>query len=108
MTTYRVGIVGSGFGGRVHAPGFTLHPQFEPVAIASPNNAQKVATERKIPHAFPSLDAMLDTMGNGHRRDRDRLAAVRTPSRGHDGSGCGQTRVVRKTASAFASPTPRK
>ena len=51
--TYRVGIVGSGFGGRVHAPAYTLHPQFEPVAIASPNNAQKVATERKIPHAFP-------------------------------------------------------
>ena len=64
MTTYRVGIVGSGFGGRVHAPGFSLHPQFEPVAIASPNNAQKVATERKIPHAFASLDAMLDKMGS--------------------------------------------
>jgi predicted dehydrogenase len=62
--TYRVGIVGSGFGGRVHAPGFTLHPQFEPVAIASPNNAQKIATERKIPRAFPSLDAMLDAMGS--------------------------------------------
>jgi predicted dehydrogenase len=62
--TYRVGIVGSGFGGRVHAPGFTLHPQFEPVAIASPNNAQKIATERKIPHAFASLDAMLDAMGS--------------------------------------------
>jgi predicted dehydrogenase len=61
--TYRVGIVGSGFGGRVHAPAFTLHPQFEPVAIASPNNAQKVATERKIPHAFASLEAMLAKMG---------------------------------------------
>jgi len=62
--TYRVGIVGSGFGGRVHAPAYTLHPQFEPVAIASPNNAQKVATERKIPHAFTSLDAMLAAMGS--------------------------------------------
>ena len=64
MSTYRVGIVGSGFGGRVHAPGFTLHPQFEALAIASPNNAQKVATERKIPHAFPSLDAMLEAIGD--------------------------------------------
>jgi predicted dehydrogenase len=64
MTPYRVGIVGSGFGGRVHAPAYSLHPLFEPVAIASPNNAQKVATERKIPHAFGSLDAMLDTMGS--------------------------------------------
>jgi predicted dehydrogenase len=62
--TYRVGIVGSGFGGRAHAPAFALHPQFEPVAIASPNNAQKVATERKIPNAFPSLDAMLAKMGS--------------------------------------------
>jgi predicted dehydrogenase len=64
MTTYRVGIVGSGFGGRVHAPAYTLHPQFEPVAIASPNNAQKVADERKIPRAFASLDAMLEAMGS--------------------------------------------
>lgn len=79
MTTYRVGIVGSGFGGRVHAPGFTLHPQFEPVAIASPNNAQKVATERKIPHAFPSLDAMLDTMG----KDIDVIAIASPPFEHH-------------------------
>ncbi len=63
MTTYRVGIVGSGFGGRVHAPAYALHPQFEPIAIASPNNAQRVAAERKIPHAFASLEAMLDALG---------------------------------------------
>jgi predicted dehydrogenase len=61
--TYRVGIVGSGFGGRVHAPAYALHPQFEPVAIASPHNARKVAAERNVPHAFDSLDAMLDAMG---------------------------------------------
>ncbi len=62
--TYRVGIVGSGFGGTVHAPAYTLHPQFEAVAIASPNRAQAIADERKIPRAFPSLDAMLDAMGD--------------------------------------------
>ena len=62
--TYRVGIVGSGFGGKVHAPAYTLHPDFEPVAIASPNNAQSIAAERKIPNAFPSLDAMLAQMGS--------------------------------------------
>jgi predicted dehydrogenase len=56
---YRVGIVGSAFGGTVHAPAFALHPQFEVVAIASPANAERVARERKIPHAFPSVDAML-------------------------------------------------
>jgi predicted dehydrogenase len=62
---YRVGIVGSGFGGTVHAPAYTLHPQFEPVAIASPNRARAIADERKIPNAFPSLTAMLDAMGDG-------------------------------------------
>ena len=59
MSSLRVGIVGSGFGGSVHAPAFTLHPRFEPVAIASPNSAEAVARERRIPHAFRSVDAML-------------------------------------------------
>jgi predicted dehydrogenase len=57
--TYKVGIVGSGFGGAVHAPAFNLHPEFEVVAIASPSNAARVAKERNIPQAFDSLDALL-------------------------------------------------
>jgi predicted dehydrogenase len=57
--TYRVGIVGSGFGGAVHAPAFALHPQFEVAAIASPANAERVARERGIPRAFDSLAALL-------------------------------------------------
>jgi len=57
--TYKVGIVGSGFGGSVHAPAFSLHPDFEVVAIASPANAQRVAEQRNIPHAFASLEALL-------------------------------------------------
>ena len=57
--TYRVGIVGSSFGGVVHAPAFKLHPQFEVVAIASPTRAQSVATERSIPHAFASVEELL-------------------------------------------------
>ncbi len=76
--TYRVGIVGSGFGGTVHAPAYTLHPQFEPVAIASPNRAQAIADERKIPHAFPSLDAMLDAMG-----DRIDVISIASPPFDH-------------------------
>jgi predicted dehydrogenase len=59
MSSLRVGIVGSGFGGAVHAPAYTLHPRFEVVAIASPANAERVARERKIPHAFRSVDEML-------------------------------------------------
>jgi predicted dehydrogenase len=59
MSKLRVGIVGAGFGGVVHAPAFTLHPRFEVVAIASPTSAERVARERKIPHAFASTEAML-------------------------------------------------
>ncbi len=43
----------------MHAPAFTLHPRFEPVALASPSSAERVARERKIPHAFGSVEAML-------------------------------------------------
>ena len=60
MPPIRVGIVGSGFGGTVHAPSYHAHDAFEVVAIASPNNAQAIAKERKIPRAFASLEAMLD------------------------------------------------
>ena len=59
MSALRVGIVGSGFGGAVHAPAYALHPRFEVVAIASPTNAERVARERKIPHAFRSVTEML-------------------------------------------------
>jgi len=57
--TWKVGIVGSGFGGAVHAPAYALHPKFEPVAICSPANAATVAKGRNIPHAFDSVEAML-------------------------------------------------
>lgn len=59
MSALRVGIVGSGFGGKVHAPAYALHPRFEPVAIASPNRAERIAADRKIPHAFRSIEEML-------------------------------------------------
>ncbi len=59
MNRLRVGIVGTGFGGAAHAPAFALHPRFEVVAIASPSSAAHVARERKIPHAFDSVEAML-------------------------------------------------
>jgi predicted dehydrogenase len=62
---YRVGIVGSGFGGAVHAPAYALHPQFELVAIASPNKAKAIAEQRGIPHAFASVEEMLERLGDG-------------------------------------------
>jgi predicted dehydrogenase len=59
VSVLRVGVVGAGFGGTVHAPAYALHPRFEVVAIASPGSAERVARERKIPHAFRSVDEML-------------------------------------------------
>ena len=41
MSRLRVGIVGSGFGGAVHAPAYTIHSRFEVVAIASPSSAER-------------------------------------------------------------------
>lgn len=57
---YKVGIIGAGFGVRAHLPAFTAHPDFEVVAIASPHNAQRLAQERKVPHAFSSCKALLE------------------------------------------------
>lgn len=59
---YRVGIVGSSFGGAVHAPAFAAQGRFEVVAIASPTRAADVAKERHIPRAFGSLIEMLDAV----------------------------------------------
>lgn len=56
---YKVGIVGSGFGARAHAPAFKGHPDFEVVAIASPHSAQSIAKERGIPNAFSSCEELL-------------------------------------------------
>jgi predicted dehydrogenase len=77
--TYKVGIVGGGFGGSVHAPAFTLHPEFEVAAIASPANAERVARERNIPRAFTSLEAML------RETDLD-VVSVASPPFDHHGS----------------------
>lgn len=57
---YRVGIVGAGFGVRVHLPAFSAHPKFEVVALASPHSAQKIAAERNIPKAFSTCKELLE------------------------------------------------
>ncbi len=59
MSTRKVGVVGSGFGGTVHVPAFRAQGGFEVVALASPSRAQEVAAQRQIPHAFASVEAML-------------------------------------------------
>lgn len=55
----RVGIVGSGFGGMVHAPAYRAQGRFEVVAIASPNRAADIAEKQGIPYAFASVGEML-------------------------------------------------
>jgi predicted dehydrogenase len=60
MKSYRVGIVGAGFGVTGHLPALVNHPRFDVVALASPSSAAKVARESKIPHAFASCAEMLD------------------------------------------------
>lgn len=62
LMKHRVGILGSSFGGKVHAPAFAAHERFELTAIASPTNAATVAKERNIPQHYASLEAMLDAV----------------------------------------------
>lgn len=57
--TYRIGIVGAGFGVTSHLPALLEHPRFQVVALASPSSAARIATERGIPHAFRSCSEML-------------------------------------------------
>jgi len=74
----RVGIVGSSFGGIVHAPAYALHPLFEVVAIASPHRAGRIAGELGIPHAFADVEAMLNAVG-----DHIDVISVATPPAEH-------------------------
>jgi predicted dehydrogenase len=74
----RVGIVGSSFGGTVHAPAYALHPLYEVVAIASPSRASRIAAELHIPHAFADVDAMLGAVG-----DRIDAVSVTVPPADH-------------------------
>lgn len=57
--TYKVGVVGSGFGAKAHVPAFMAHPRFDVVAIASPNRAAEVANERNIPRSFANCAELL-------------------------------------------------
>ena len=60
MRTYRVGIVGSGFGVKAHLPALIAHPRFEVVALASPHSAEAIAAARGIPHNFKSCAEMVN------------------------------------------------
>jgi predicted dehydrogenase len=59
VKTYRIGIVGAGFGATAHLPALMNHRRFEVVAIASPSSAPRIAREANIPHAFRSCAEMV-------------------------------------------------
>ncbi|TMQ67378.1 MAG: Gfo/Idh/MocA family oxidoreductase [Candidatus Eisenbacteria bacterium] len=58
----RVLLVGTGFGSKVHAPGFASDPAFRLVGVASGHleNAKKVADAHAIPHATDDWKKLLD------------------------------------------------
>lgn len=70
----RVGVIGTGFGSRVHIPGFMLHPETTVVAVSSSSRARAESTARKlgVPHACESAQALIE------RNDVD-LVSITTP-----------------------------
>jgi len=59
----RVGIIGTGFGALVQAPGFQLHPACEVVALSGvtrPGRAAQEAAKLGIPKAYDSYKTMLE------------------------------------------------
>jgi predicted dehydrogenase len=71
----KVGIIGTGFGTRVHVPGFQAHPETEVVALASvrPGRAAAEAARLSIPHAFDDWQEMLEAV------DLDIVSVVTAP-----------------------------
>jgi predicted dehydrogenase len=59
VKTYKIGIVGAGFGASGHLPALTNHPRFTVVALASPSSAPEIARRAGIPHAYPSCAEMV-------------------------------------------------
>ncbi|NNM91867.1 MAG: Gfo/Idh/MocA family oxidoreductase [Candidatus Eremiobacteraeota bacterium] len=57
--SFRVGIVGSGFGASTHLPALRAHARFEVVALASPRNAARIGAEQRIERTFASCAEML-------------------------------------------------
>ncbi|MEM9771496.1 MAG: Gfo/Idh/MocA family oxidoreductase [Cyanobacteria bacterium P01_D01_bin.73] len=56
-----VAIAGTGFGQKVHLPGFQIHHRTTPIAIWNRDlaKAQAIATEQEVPHAFDDFAAMI-------------------------------------------------
>ncbi|MBD2104155.1 Gfo/Idh/MocA family protein [Leptolyngbya sp. FACHB-261] len=56
-----VGVLGTGFGQKVHIPGFQAHPDTQVVAVFNPDlsKAQTIAEQFQIPHACQRIEDLL-------------------------------------------------
>jgi predicted dehydrogenase len=56
-----VAIIGTGFGQKIHLPGFQHHPRTEVIAVYNPDlsKAQSIAAQNNIPHADNNLTTIL-------------------------------------------------
>lgn len=62
VSQIRVGIIGTGFGTMIQAPGFAAHPAYDLVALSGvhrPGRAAEQAAKLGIPHAYDDWRAML-------------------------------------------------
>jgi predicted dehydrogenase len=80
MSKIRVGIIGTGFGALVQAPGFMMHPGCEVVAlsgVARAGRAQEQAAKLGIPHAYDDYMTMLQ------QEELDLVSVVSAPNLHH-------------------------
>lgn len=56
-----VGVIGTGFGQKIHIPGFQTHPKTHLIAVynRNQNKAEAIATQYQIPHACSSVADLL-------------------------------------------------
>ncbi|WP_072620713.1 Gfo/Idh/MocA family protein [Spirulina major] len=56
-----VGVLGTGFGQKIHLPGLQHHPQTQAIAVWNPElgKAKAIADQHHVPHAFHHLDKLL-------------------------------------------------
>ncbi len=76
----RVGVIGTGFGARVHIPGFQMHPDTTVVAVSgsSPDKARETAQRLGVPRACESEEELLAL------DDLDTVAIATPPFLHHD------------------------
>ncbi len=80
MSKIKVGIIGTGFGARVQAPGFMMHPEVEVVALCSVarrGRAQQEAERLGIPRAYDDYREML------RQEELDLVSVVSAPHLHH-------------------------